>query len=273
MISVVVTGVPDWVPHRRLLGEHAWTQLEAGWSASLTRDEAADLAARLHNVGLGGQELSLMLRPRLKRTAIRAGRTRDARARRQTTPGFKRSGCHLDDEGRWSLTPEALATRLASRWAGASVVDATCGAGGNAIAFARAGCRVTAIDRDAARLNDALHNAARYGVAKQITFIRGDAVSEAASRTADLLFVDPPWGIEWDRARTTPHQLPPLSALLELPYPSCVAKVPPSFDPTTVPSGRPEAWFGAAPGDRHRVKFVTVACGLPATATASARAR
>ncbi|MFT4621784.1 MAG: hypothetical protein ACI8PZ_000436 [Myxococcota bacterium] len=263
VILVTVRGVPDWVPAARLLGRGEWELGPEGWTARLDRDTAADVVARLRNVGLGGQLLDVTTRPRLKRTAVRAGRTRDARARRTTTPGFIARDTRLDDEGRWSLTPEALAVELAAPWAGCRVVDATCGAGGNAIAFARAGCTVVAIDTDAARLALAQHNAGVYRVQDRIQFVLGDAFDLVPRHPADLLFVDPPWGTEWNRTRTAPEDLPPLPALLAMSAPALIAKVPPSFDPRTVPGAVPQAWFGRADGDRHRIKFVTVSVGTP----------
>ena len=263
--TVRVAGLPGWVDATRLLGEGAWTFEEADGlrtaTARLDRDAAADVGARLRGVGLGGRLLDVSIVPPLQRRHVRAARTRDARARRDTTPGFTRRGGRLDEEGRWSLTPEALALAIGRRVAGASVVDAGCGAGGNTIGFARARCRVTAIERDAGRLANARHNAGIYGVADSITFVHGDAVAEARTRTADVLFCDPPWGA-WDKARTTVDDLPLLAALLEITqtggYGRLLAKVPPSFDPTTVPAATAEALFGEAPGDRHRIKCVLI---------------
>ena len=146
---------------------------------------------------------------------------------------------------------------LAERVRGLSVVDATCGAGGNSIAFARAGCAVTAVERDFDRLELARHNAKIYGVDRQIDFHCGDAVDLLPKLKADVLFVDPPWGTEWDRERTTLEEMPLLSECLKVEgFARLFAKVPPSFDPSTTPGARAEACFGHRPGDQHRVKFV-----------------
>lgn len=98
-----------------------------------------------------------------------------------------------DAQARYSLTPEAAALRIADRMAvrGKVVVDGFCGAGGNAIAFARRGARVIAIDTDAQRLAMARHNAEVYGVTERIQFVRGDFFAAPAS--GDLVFLDPPW--------------------------------------------------------------------------------
>jgi hypothetical protein len=117
-------------------------------------------------------------------------------------------GIELDEEGRFSLTPEGEAMALARSLEAEVVVDAFCGCGGNAIAFARMpGIRgVIAIDSDPRRLEMARHNAGLYGVESKIDFICGDAMSCAPE--AQVVFVDPPWSLGrerlddiWDWAR------------------------------------------------------------------------
>ncbi|MFI5308607.1 MAG: methyltransferase domain-containing protein, partial [Polyangiales bacterium] len=143
--------------------------------ADLDRPEAADLQARLRGVGLGGARLSIEISPPLPRSAVRAAAVTEARRHRTGSVGFSRKGARLDAEARRSLTPEALALALGRRARRARVLDACCGAGGNAIGFARAGCAVVAVEQDEARLAMAEHNARLYGVASQIRFVAGDA--------------------------------------------------------------------------------------------------
>lgn len=104
-------------------------------------------------------------------------------------------GVRLDEdpEARFSLTPEEQALQLADRMrvSGRVVLDGFCGAGGNAIAFARRGARVVALDTDARRLEMARHNATLYGVADRIRFQQADFFRAQAS--ADVVFLDPPW--------------------------------------------------------------------------------
>ena len=255
MHTVRVDGVPDWVAVERLLGP-GWTPDGEAWTHTLPRDAAADVMARLRNLGVGGQALTVTCRPRLKRPAIRAGRTRDARLRRDTTPGFTRPGVRLDDEGKYSLTPESLALKMGRFAKGRHVTDLGCGAGGNTIGFARGGSEVVAVERHADRRADMLHNAAVYGVRERITAVEN--LSDSA--TGDLLFIDPPWGTDYDRIRTTvdgfPLLLDALSRLHSGAFQEMWAKLPPSFDPSTVPGAKPRAVFGERPGDRHRIKFV-----------------
>jgi trimethylguanosine synthase len=80
-------------------------------------------------------------------------------------------GVQLDDEGWFSVTPEQIADHVASRLYQLSearpmvVLDAFCGCGGNAIAFAKLpNVTVLAVDVDRAKLRRAAHNAAIYGI-------------------------------------------------------------------------------------------------------------
>lgn len=265
-VRTVVRRVPAWLEWRRLLGPGDWQacpmvdgppeQLEL--SADLARDAAADLAARLRGVGIGGTLLELEIVPALPRKDLRRAMAVEAKRYREGSVGFSRRGTRLDAEGRMSLTPERLALQLGERAKGLRVIDAFAGCGGNAIGFARAGCRVTAIELDAARLAMARHNAAMYGVADRIEFLGGDACALVAGREADLLFLDPPWGGRYSKERTALGDLPPCADILrqaKLPARTWI-KVPPSFDPSCLPGAKPEAFFGSGEGDCRRVKFL-----------------
>jgi len=261
--DVRVWPLPQWLDWRRLLGPGSWNvteqadgQLEA--SASLERGAAADLAARLRGVGIGGSLLSVEILPPLHRKDLRRASDDEARRYRERSVGFSRSAARFDDEGRRSLTPEALALRLGERAGGLRVIDACAGVGGNAIGFARAGCAVVAIEINPARLAMAKQNAKIYGVEDRIEFICGDACLVVLERAADLLFIDPPWGERYDKSRVTLPDLPPCQQVLAAArhISQRWVKVPPSFDPSTLPGCRAEAFFGVAQGDERRVKFL-----------------
>lgn len=107
-------------------------------------------------------------------------------------------GIRLDKEGWYSVTPEAIANHIASRVSAGRehgsmvVMDAFCGCGGNAIAFAMRPevSLVIAVDCDREKLEMAANNAAAYDVASEkIVFIHGNA-SEAL-----LLYKDGKRGI------------------------------------------------------------------------------
>jgi len=106
------------------------------------------------------------------------------------------ANAQFDREGLHSLTPEPHAMDIAERTRGKTVIDACCGVGGNAIAFARTGKQVYAVDINLDRLNMAFHNASLYGVEERITPIEANFVEFAGNGvpSADTLFLDPPWG-------------------------------------------------------------------------------
>ncbi|KAH9988566.1 RNA cap guanine-N2 methyltransferase-domain-containing protein [Russula vinacea] len=136
----------------------------------------------------------------------------------QRTRYFSRydEGCLLDEEGWYSVTPEAIATQIAERCRCDVILDAFCGVGGNAIAFARTCQHVIALDTSPTRLALARHNAALHGLAEQIEFVLSDFRTFAASRMIshsrsesagaagssstghgrkiDVVFLSPPWG-------------------------------------------------------------------------------
>jgi SAM-dependent methyltransferase len=262
--AVVVRPVPPFIDARRWLGPFEW-QLSVdahgvpSATCELERADAADLSARLRGVVLAGVRIELSIAPPLPRSAVRAARLDEARRHRVRSPGFTHRAARVDDDARLGLTPEALALALGQRARSlaerAHVVDACCGAGGNTIGFARAGCSVTAIELDAARLELARHNAALYGVAERIAWLHGDARDLLPQQPATLWFIDVPFA-----ERTPQGRLPLLDALLAL-RPSkqrAWLKVPADFDPASIAGARPEAWFGVGEGDAQRVKFLVL---------------
>lgn len=81
------------------------------------------------------------------------------------------------------------------------LIDAFAGVGGNAIAFAKSGRwdRIFAIEKDAATLACAKHNAKIYGVEKKIWFIHGDSFTVLRQQLKSVakdavIFASPPWG-------------------------------------------------------------------------------
>lgn len=103
-------------------------------------------------------------------------------------------GIQIDEEGLYSATPEKIALRQAQKMTCKIVVDGFCGVGANAIAFARRGAMVYAIEKDVKRLEMALHNARIYGVERKIEFIHGDFFREAPKVKAEGVFLDLEWG-------------------------------------------------------------------------------
>ncbi len=157
---------------------------------------AARALGRGQGLVVAGEPLRLEVDPPVRaRRATAPWRIRD----RDPTRLFSRwrEGVRLDDETRASLSPEAAALATARRMGAETVLDAFCGAGGNAIAFARMPwCRqVIALEIDPERLAMAQHNAQLYGVADRIRFVRGDffALAPELRSEAGACFLDPPW--------------------------------------------------------------------------------
>jgi SAM-dependent methyltransferase len=268
-VQLRISPVPSWVDPVRWLGRadvSVSPLARSGRGAvelslSLEAREAAAIVAQLRGLGVDGRPLELTCEPPLSRSLVREGRLLEARARRETTPGFSRAGARATGEGRFSLTPEPLALALGELAAGARVFDACCGSGGNAIGFARTGCRVSALEIDRNRLDEARHNARVFGVQDRIAFEHGDALQVAPQRSADILFVDPPWGEHYDKRTTTRASFPLLDALLRQDlggYRELWLKVPSSFELASVGADSALPLFGRAAGDHQRIKFVLV---------------
>lgn len=101
----------------------------------------------------------------------------------------------LDPEALYSLAIQEVALNVAMKIPEDTVVDAFCGAGGFAIAFARTGKMVTAIEIDENRLAMARKNAELFGVADRIEFCLGRAeLMLNTIKGAEVIFLDPPWG-------------------------------------------------------------------------------
>lgn len=150
---------------------------------------AAALVREFGGFALAGSRLRV-------RARVREGEVLPAvpRSLRAQPPRRGRAGAWLpytDEIGKRSLTPLALARRQATRFAVDRVIDGFCGLGGNAIAFAEAGARVIAVERDPARLDLARRNADARGV--DIDFRRGSIGDLLPTLPPWPLFLDPPW--------------------------------------------------------------------------------
>ncbi|KAJ1034098.1 hypothetical protein NDA18_000967 [Ustilago nuda] len=87
------------------------------------------------------------------------------------------SGCLLDEQSWYSITPESVAFRIAKRCATDHIIiDLFAGAGGNAIQLAMTCGKVIAVEIDEVKLRLARWNARVYGVEERIWFVRGDSM-------------------------------------------------------------------------------------------------
>ncbi|MEU0209426.1 methyltransferase domain-containing protein [Streptomyces canus] len=143
-----------------------------------------------------------------------------------------------------------------------SVADLCCGIGGDAIALARAGIRVLAVDRDPLTAAAARANADALGLAGLIDVREAD-VTEVDTAAYDAVFVDPARRGGRGRVFDPEAYSPPLSWAVRaaLKAPHAALKVAPGIPHEAVPA-EAEAewisdggdvkeavlWFGTAPG-------------------------
>ncbi|ANB08059.1 methyltransferase [Streptomyces ambofaciens] len=179
-----------------------------------------------------------------------------------------------EDAGRMYFTPHgveqstraSVAAYRAGRMAAlgvTSVADLCCGIGGDAIALARAGIRVLAVDRDPATAAAARANAEALGLGELIEVREAD-VTEVDTAGYDAVFVDPARRGGRGRVFDPEAYSPPLSWAVQAARTAARAaalKVAPGIPHEVVP---PDAeaewisdggdvkeavlWFGTAPG-------------------------
>lgn len=136
-------------------------------------------------------------------------------------------GIRISPTMMYSVTREGIANKIAEYVASKGftyVVDGCGGAGGNSIAFARAGLEVANVEIDENNLNDAMHNAEIYGVENSIYFAQEDILEfepyydEFHTPDQTCFFISPEWDGPKYREEDVfdPEQLnPPLSAILQ----------------------------------------------------------
>jgi SAM-dependent methyltransferase len=126
-----------------------------------------------------------------------------------------------------------------------SVADLCCGIGGDAIAFARAGIRVLAVDRDPLTAAVARANADALGLADLIEVREAD-VTEVDTAGYDAVFVDPARrspkrGRSFDPEAYSPPLSWAVSAALEAPL--GVLKIAPGIPHEAIPAEAEAEWI------------------------------
>ena len=266
-VDVAVTGWP------RGFGPPEQERLLGGPPGAAVPPAAASLIRqRLHGLQLGGRTLAVDVGLSVDEVLPAPGRAARSDLRRGRGDSWLP---HVDTVGRFSATPEEVAERQAQLLASVHeglVVDPFCGCGGSAIAFARAGLQVLAVERDPVRARLAGRNARELGVADRVTVRTGDSLrllpGILAAHPAAAIFLDPPWGAAEGVERTSltwnSFVAPGLWALVG-PERRVLAKLPRDFDLETLPD--PERWslrweFGAeAASAQHVVKLVSALAG------------
>ena len=261
-VWVAVSGWPPGTPAavcRAVVGHDL--------DAPLAPRDAARLVQRLDGLVLAGNALSVTVRlePGTRLPAVpRGGRADRGRWGRGAAwlP-------HLDEEGRYSLTPEGIGRRRARRLGPSVVVDATAGCGGDSLSFAREGARVLAVEPDAGRRRHLEANAEALGLAERIRVMNGHAAEVAprllAAHPGALLFLDPPWGGPGAGLEGLARWLSSHEALL-MDAPWVGLKLPRAFPVARLPP-RPQGWrvqleLGEHErGDAQVVRMLTVVGG------------
>jgi hypothetical protein len=156
------------------------------------------------------------------------------------------------DAERMYFTPDGLeqatrttvgthrAARLANGMPGASVVDLGCGIGGDLISAARAGLRVTGVERDPETAATARANLAALGLAGDV--LVGDAESTDLT-PYDVVFADPARRADGRRVFDHNAYSPPWSFVLELLDRTACVKVAPGIPHDAIPAGVEAEWI------------------------------
>ncbi|MFJ8588134.1 methyltransferase domain-containing protein [Streptomyces sp. NPDC093595] len=167
----------------------------AAFSTLLT-DEGQSLLAALRDYD-PARELAVASRLRREHPAeLVTAALGQARLRQRAVAKFGAEDAHrmyFTPHGVEQSTRAAVAAHRAARFAELgvrSVADLCCGIGGDAIALARAGIRVLAVDRDPLTAETARANAEALGLAGLIEVRRAD-VTETDTAAYDAVFVDP----------------------------------------------------------------------------------
>ncbi|MFJ9178927.1 methyltransferase domain-containing protein [Streptomyces sp. NPDC102360] len=215
------------------------------------------------------QELALATRLRREHPAeLVSAALAQARLRQRAVAKFG-----AEDAGRMYFTPngveQATRTSVAAYRAGAferlgvrSVADLCCGIGGDAIALARAGIRVLAVDRDPLTCAVARANAEALGLAGLIEVREAD-VTEVDTSAYDAVFVDPARRGGRGRIFDPEAYSPPLSWAVSaaLKAPRAALKIAPGIPHEAIPAEADAEWisdggdvkeavlwFGTSPG-------------------------
>ncbi|MGC9438865.1 class I SAM-dependent methyltransferase [Streptomyces sp. WG5] len=190
-----------------------------------------------------------------------------------------------EDAGRMFFTPNgveqstraSVAAYRAGRMAAlgvTSVADLCCGIGGDAIALARAGIRVLAVDRDPATATAARANAEALGL-EELIEVREADVTEVETRGYDAVFVDPARRGGRGRIFDPEAYSPPLSWAVEAARtaPRAAAlKVAPGIPHEAVPEDAEAEWISDGGDVKEAVLWFGGARGAVAPGAGAVRA-
>jgi hypothetical protein len=131
------------------------------------------------------------------------------------------------------------ADRLASALPGTSVVDLGCGIGGDLIAMARSGLRVTGVDRDPATAEAARANLAALGLPGSVVTAEVESIDLTPY---DVVFADPARRQDGRRVFDRNAYSPPWSFVTSLFERTACVKLAPGIPHEVVPAGVEAEW-------------------------------
>lgn len=164
------------------------------------------------------------------------------------------------DDGLQQATRPAVAARRAHRIAAAGatrVTDLCCGIGSDAIAFARAGLVVTAVDADPGTAAVAAANVETLGLADRIEVVVGDAAVHRELPAGGAVFCDPARRSGGRRVFDPAAYSPPWEFLLSLTGGAACLKLGPGIDHALLPAGVEAEWVSV----RDEVVEAALWCG------------
>jgi trimethylguanosine synthase len=244
-VQVHIEG-PDW------LDTSAWLPEDGKMDAH----QARWLLRNLDGIWVAGHTLQVTTTPPI-RAGKGAPRREDRSTRNQRLFSRWYQGIHSDEEGLFSVTPEALALQMVEGLEGV-IMDGTCGIGGLTIALAQQeGVEaVIAVDIEIERIKMARHNAGLYPNGRKIRFLHSAVEDILKATKPDVLVLDPPWGgRNYDRTHMGISDLGMnLLEVLQLAPETVLLKLPRSFDVSELPG---EWTVRALVDDRGILKFLS----------------
>ncbi|WP_099899877.1 class I SAM-dependent methyltransferase [Streptomyces sp. TLI_171] len=233
---------------------------------ALLTEQGQALLAELRGF-TAGEELALATRLRrefdaeLVRAAFEQARLRE---RAEAKFGADARSMYFTQNGVEQATRRSVAQWRAGRFAALGVkrlADLCCGIGGDAVALARAGIAVLAVDRDELTCEVAAANAAALGVSELVEVRRAD-VADVDTAGFDAVFTDPARRTSRGRVFDPEAYSPPLSWAVEAARraPFGALKVAPGIPHELVPEGAEAEWVS----DRGEVKEAVLWFGTAA---------
>ncbi len=200
-----------------------------------------------------------------------------ARLRHRATVKFDTDAADMffTTDGLQQATRPVVADRRARRIADSGVsdvLDLCCGIGSDAVAFARAGLRVVAVDADPGTAAVAAANAEALGVADRVRVRCADATNVGRSDIG-AVFCDPARRSGNRRVFDPAAYSPPWSFLLDLATGPACLKLGPGIDHTLLPAGVEAEWVSVRGDVVEAALWCGPLAGVPRRATVLADGR